>query len=170
MKNLIRFFYKYHFFLLFLLIQFFSFYLVVQHNNYQKTSFLNSSNSAFAVFYEAFNNVSSYFGLKKENKILIEENKKLHNLFTSNYETNKIKNWQVQDSIYKQKYHYNVVEVINNSVNKQRNYITINKGHTHGLKPEMAVVSPQGIVGVVKDAARVIEKLADRDGAVDVLV
>jgi rod shape-determining protein MreC len=40
-------------------------------------------------------------------------------------------------------------KVINNSVNKQYNYITLNKGRRHGIIPDMGIVSPEGVVGVV---------------------
>jgi rod shape-determining protein MreC len=39
--------------------------------------------------------------------------------------------------------------VINNSINKQFNFITLNKGSLHGIEPEMAVIAPDGVVGVV---------------------
>ncbi len=154
MKNLIKFIFKYHFFILFLIIQFFSFFFVVQFNTYQKASFINSSNSVFAVFFDGYSSVTSYFSLKKTNKILIAENKYLHNLNISNYKSNKIKSWQIKDSIYSQQYKYNAAEVINNSTNKQRNYITLNKGIKHGILPEMAVISPQGVIGIIKESSK----------------
>ena len=43
--------------------------------------------------------------------------------------------------------------VINNSVNKQANYITLDKGSLSGVQPDMGVVSPDGIVGVVKSVS-----------------
>jgi rod shape-determining protein MreC len=39
--------------------------------------------------------------------------------------------------------------VINNSVDKQNNYITLNKGRKHGIKPDQGVVNSDGIVGVI---------------------
>jgi rod shape-determining protein MreC len=37
---------------------------------------------------------------------------------------------------------------------RRNNYITLNKGSLHGIKPKMAVISPNGIVGVVKDVSQ----------------
>ena len=39
--------------------------------------------------------------------------------------------------------------IINNSVNKQQNYITLNKGRKHGIKEDQGILSTQGIVGVI---------------------
>jgi len=47
------------------------------------------------------------------------------------------------------KYTYIPAQVISNSVNKQYNFVTIDRGSNHGIKPEMAVISPRGVVGVV---------------------
>jgi len=44
-------------------------------------------------------------------------------------------------------------KVISNTVNKQFNYITINKGRIHGIQPDMGVVCGNGIVGVVVNAS-----------------
>jgi rod shape-determining protein MreC len=39
--------------------------------------------------------------------------------------------------------------VVNNSINKKDNYITINKGTRDGIKPEMGVIDRNGVVGIV---------------------
>jgi rod shape-determining protein MreC len=47
------------------------------------------------------------------------------------------------------RYRFIPAEVINNSVNRQNNYITINKGKKDGIRPEMGLVGPNGIVGII---------------------
>lgn len=46
-------------------------------------------------------------------------------------------------------YSYIAAKVISNTVNKQFNYITINKGLVDGIRTDMGVVGGNGIVGVV---------------------
>lgn len=46
-------------------------------------------------------------------------------------------------------YRFTPAKIINNSVNKQQNYITINKGSKHGIKRDQGILSSQGIVGVI---------------------
>ena len=38
---------------------------------------------------------------------------------------------------------------INNSINRRSNYLTLNRGRIHGIKPQMAVIGPAGVVGIV---------------------
>jgi rod shape-determining protein MreC len=59
----------------------------------------------------------------------------------------------IYDSIYIQKYQFIQGRVINNSTNKQNNYLTLNIGKRSGVHKEMAVISPVGVVGVVKDVS-----------------
>ncbi len=47
------------------------------------------------------------------------------------------------------RYRFIPAEVINNSVNRQNNYITLNKGRKDGIRPEMGIVGPNGIVGII---------------------
>jgi len=44
---------------------------------------------------------------------------------------------------------YIPARVITSSVNKQYNYLTINKGEKQGVSPDMAVISETGAVGIV---------------------
>ena len=40
-------------------------------------------------------------------------------------------------------------EIIQNSINRNNNYFTINRGRNHGVEPQMGVIAPQGIAGIV---------------------
>jgi rod shape-determining protein MreC len=46
-------------------------------------------------------------------------------------------------------YEYLPAGVVNNSVTHVNNYITINKGADDGIRPDMGVVSPRGVAGIV---------------------
>ncbi|MFH2142379.1 MAG: rod shape-determining protein MreC [Bacteroidota bacterium] len=151
MKSLFRFFYKYHLSLLFLVLETFCFILIVQYNLFQKASFINSSNLVFAKIYDSYNSVNSYFLLYEQNNSLIQENTKLHNLLKKNYKANIIKAKEIADSVYSFNYKYYPAIVINNSTNKLYNFITLDKGSRHGIKADMAVVSPDGVIGIVKN-------------------
>jgi rod shape-determining protein MreC len=62
--------------------------------------------------------------------------------------------WRVQnDTVYKQQYTFMTANVLNNSINRRNNYLTLNKGSRHGVKPEMGVICATGIVGFVKDVS-----------------
>ena len=54
---------------------------------------------------------------------------------------------RAQDSIGK--FNFVIATVINNSITRPYNYVTINKGSADGLKSEMGVMDQNGVVGVV---------------------
>lgn len=150
MRSLLNFIYKYHYFILFILLESLSFFLIISLNHYQNTSFINSSNRITGNLYETTHSISQYFGLKKVNQELAERLSTIENKAKKSYQNNQVSTLDIYDSIYVQKYQYIPVEVINNSVNKQNNFITLNKGEKYGLSIDMGVVSATGIVGVVK--------------------
>ena len=45
-------------------------------------------------------------------------------------------------------------KVINNTVSRNYNYITIDKGHRHGIQEGMGLISPQGVAGQVVDVSQ----------------
>jgi rod shape-determining protein MreC len=98
-----------------------------------------------------FDNLSSYLSLVQENKELDRENARLYNQLPSTY-YNPISS-EENDTSKQKKYVYMPARVINNSTNKQYNFIILDKGWKHGLEPEMAVVGSDGIVGMVKETS-----------------
>ena len=151
MRNLFIYILKYHFFLLFLILEIFCFYLIVQNNYFQKAKYINSSSVLTGYVYANYNGITDYFGLRKKNLELSVENAKLKTMHKSSFYALDKKVYSTNDTAYKQVYNYVSAKVINNSVNKLSNYITLNKGSKDGIKPDMAVICDQGIVGIVKD-------------------
>ena len=80
MRSLLRYLLKNYAFLLFLLLEVFSFILIFNYNSYQKVKYLNSSNRVTASIYNSFNSVVNYFSLASVNRKLAEENAKLKSL------------------------------------------------------------------------------------------
>jgi rod shape-determining protein MreC len=56
----------------------------------------------------------------------------------------------VNDTVYRLQYEYIQAKIVSNSTNKRNNYLMINKGESQGVKVGMAVISPDGVVGIVK--------------------
>ncbi len=150
MRGLLRFLLKNYAFLLFLLLEVISFILIYNFNSYQKAKYLNSSNKVTASIYNSFNAVGSYFSLASVNRKLAKENAMLKSLISdlpyvrvTPYSV--VLKAEVTDSVYR----FISAKVINNSVDKQDNYITLNKGRKHGVKPDQGIINSDGIVGVV---------------------
>ncbi len=150
MRNLIRFILKYYFFILFVLLEILAVSLVVQHNRYHKAYFMNMKHAIEGNLSEKFQNLKDYLSLREQNKRLVEENNRLYNRLANSGNLSLENKNTTGDSLYMGQYTYIPALVINNSTNKQYNYITLNKGRLQGIKEEMAVVSAEGVVGVVK--------------------
>ena len=145
---------KLHFLLLFILIEVFSIILLVNNNNFHKARFVNFTREFSGKLYQRSTNLKQYLSLIEENERLVEENNRLLNIIESTYKSDEIFFRSVNDSIFNQRYKYTSAQIINNSVNKKHNFITLNKGSLQGLRPEMAVVSNGSIVGVVKGVSK----------------
>ncbi|MBI9056251.1 MAG: rod shape-determining protein MreC [Labilibaculum sp.] len=153
MKNLLHFIVRFHFTILFVVIEIFCLLLLVSYNNYQKTEFLNSSNVVTGSIYDRVSSTTDYLALAETNEQLNRENTKLKNILAESFKVSVDSSHLYNDSLYQQQYIYRTAKIINNSVNKQLNYITLNKGKIHGIKPEMAVVTDNGVVGVINSVS-----------------
>ena len=154
MRSLFNFLLRIHFLLLFILIEVFSFSLLVKRNSFHKARFVNLSKQIAGKIYTKSNNLKQYFSLVEENQRLAEENNRLLNIIESTYKSDEIFFRSVNDTILNQRYQYTPARIINNSINKKQNFLTLNKGSQQGLKPEMAVVADGSIVGVVKGVSK----------------
>jgi rod shape-determining protein MreC len=153
MRNLILFIWKHSFVFSFLLLETICFYLVVQNNNFQKASFINSANGVVVGVLESEKNVQDYFYLRDDNEKLVKENAELRSRSIASFSMIVNDSYSVNDTTYNQKYTYTSCKVVNNSINRRNNYLTLNKGAKQGIKHDMAVITSTGVVGVVKDVS-----------------
>ncbi len=149
MRNLWLFISKYNAFFLLIIFFVISLVLLVNNNSYQRASVWNSSNQIIGQAYEKVDKFSSYLVLGKTNDSLAAENARLRAQLPLSLYSDSIKRETVRDTTLKQQYTYTVAKVINNSIHRQNNYITINRGSKHGIKKGMGVISASGIVGIV---------------------
>ncbi|MDP1727618.1 MAG: rod shape-determining protein MreC [Bacteroidota bacterium] len=149
MRNLIFFLYKYYTFILFFSLELFSFIILYQYNNYQRASFLNYTGSVASGFYQTINNTTNYFSLRNINDSLMAENARLRAQMINAYYQSGFAQTSINDTVYKQQYSYISANVVNNSVTKRNNYITIDKGSLAGIKSDMGVIGSNGVVGIV---------------------
>src|SRR3990167_7281000 len=128
MRNLLLFLTKYHYFFLFILLEFIAILLLIQNNNYQKAGFINSTNSVTGTVHETFSGITEYFRLKQVNQKLLMENAALRDhLHTSFYQYTTASD-TIHDTIHKQKYLFVPAKVVNSTTHKQNNYLTLNRG------------------------------------------
>jgi len=148
--SLFRFLFEYRLFFLFVLCEVFSFWMIITKNTRQKSAWLTSSNNFAASAMEMSDAVTGFFGLYQENEKLAGENARLNTLLTlSKQKIDKMEMDSTKTPSMLEQYNFIVAKVINNSVSKPNNYITLNKGSLEGIKPGMGIISPQGVVGRV---------------------
>ncbi len=153
MRNFFLIIRKYNVFIVFLLLQGISLYLLINNNSYQREAVVSTSNEVVGRIYVAYSEVSDYLKLGMTNRLLAEENARLRAGDSSSFYRMSILKTAVNDTVYKQQYEYITARVINNSVSKVNNYLTLDAGSLKGIKPDMPVISSNGVVGVVKDVS-----------------
>ncbi len=96
-----------------------------------------------------FSSINQYLSLKEKNKILLNENVRIKNQL-SRYNLKKDINFVKHNDYYL----FNSARVINNSVFKRNNFLTLNKGSKDGIKIGQGVVIKDGIIGIVKSVSK----------------
>lgn len=94
-----------------------------------------------------------YFWLKEHNEVLLRENQRLKEQLAI-YRTK----GEMADTLEgflstTPDFTYIPAKIISNSTNKLNNFIIINRGSRHGVKKDMGVISPEGVVGVISSVS-----------------
>jgi len=154
MQQILSFFIKNKFFLLFLSLEFIAIIFTIQSHSYHKSKFVNSSNFITGGIYNKINNFKEFILLKNENKRLAEENVQLKNLLDlQNKSNSKIDSTIIGKINFYQKFNYISAKVINNEYRKNNNYLTVNKGSSHGIVSDLGVINSKGIIGIIRSVS-----------------
>lgn len=161
MRNILLFIKKYFTFFLFLFLEGLSISFLVKYNDSYAAAYSNFFNEYIGKIERTYNDIQYFFDLKSTNKQLVEENVRLQNALSAsvyamdslNTDSTRI----LRDSLLRdtsgariyQQFSYLPAKVVNNSLNSENNYITLQRGSNDDIEVDMAVVSPQGVVGKV---------------------
>ena len=155
MRNLLNFLVKYNYWFLFILLEVASFVLLFRFNRYQQSVFFTSANAAAGKLYEATGSIAAYFHLKETNEDLLDHNIRLEQrvaqleraLLDARSDTTL---YHSLDSVPRDhSYSLYKARIIKNSLNRLDNYLTLDRGSADSIRPEMGVVSANGVVGIV---------------------
>ncbi len=149
MKNLFALLYKNHLFLLFLFLEILALFFAIQHNAFQRSSFINSSHAIAGSTFETVDNLSGYLDLREKNALLADSLAKVKSQTLSALRLRDTNFTKINDTLYKQQYIYVSARVIHLTTHKPNNFLTIDKGSNDGIKENMAVVGVNGIVGII---------------------
>lgn len=134
----------------------------------EKAAFLSSANDLVGNVYEYSSRFSRYWKLSSVNDSLARENARLRMKLPNSQFSNLVKSTTVRDTQLQQQYRYIEALVVNNSINRPNNFITINRGAMHGVQANSGVISGigEGIVGVVRKVSThyaVVTSVLNRD-------
>jgi rod shape-determining protein MreC len=154
MRNLINFFWRHSNFILFISLEFFSIFLVVNNNGYQKSVAYAWVSEKTGKLQTGYNDFWEYLNLKQTNKDLAAENARYRSMLPSAFLIADTLVHHKNDTLYRQQYEMLSAEVISNTTNSATNYMQLNKGSLEGIGKDMAVISPTGVVGIVVNVSR----------------
>ncbi|MDO5483044.1 MAG: rod shape-determining protein MreC [Bacteroidaceae bacterium] len=135
----------------FLALETFSLAFLFSNKGYQKSVYFTTANDVVGTTYNVISSITSYLHLQEENQILEQTNEELRQqLIEMQQQMDEL----LLDSTLRmpslpKKYNLVHAQVINGTLHKPNNLLTINKGEADGIRPEMGVVCSKGVVGIV---------------------
>lgn len=103
--------------------------------------------------YKLTSGITDYLSLGKVNRQLAEENARLLDLTGSSFLKTDTLEFIHNDTVFLRRFQYINAGVINNSVTRRNNFLTLNKGRKHGIEPDMGVITFNGVVGIVTNVS-----------------
>lgn len=154
MRNLLDFLKTYHHWFIFFFLEIISGVLLFQYNSYHGSVWLSSSNVVVGKIYEWESSLLSYLTYGKANEALTlrnyyleRQNDQLRRLYKEAIrDTSALER---QELTFLSQFNPIPAKVVDNSVSKPDNLITIDKGRADGVGTDMGVACGNGVVGVV---------------------
>ncbi|MGM9705566.1 MAG: rod shape-determining protein MreC [Prevotella sp.] len=155
MRNLLDFLSRHNHWFVFILLEVLSLVLLFRHNSYQGSVWFSSANVVAGKVYELNSAIDQYFSLIDVNGRLTQRNIYLERQVSELSE--RLSSYASQDTTMLEKLQMQAVaglrmipaKVVANSVDKNDNFMTIDKGSADGVRKDMGIVSGSGVVGIV---------------------
>ena len=128
--------------------------LLFRYNSYQNSAWLSSANVVAGKVNEIESGVTAFFSMTRANEELTLRNfylerqvSQLRRLYTEATQDTTV--MERQERQFLSQYRIIPAKVVSNTLNKQENLMTIDKGRADGVEVDMGVASGSGVVGVV---------------------
>lgn len=139
---------------LFVILQSLCLFWVIKYNQNQQKIYLHSYQLISNNILSRYNSLTAYFNLReKYDSIAIENARLLKNQIKTNSSFVKTEDSLVFHNFEDPSYKLIPARVINNSLDKRNNMLTLNKGGKQNIAPGMGVITAKGIVGIVTDTS-----------------
>lgn len=154
MRNLLAFLAKYNHWFVFILLEVICFVLLFRFNNFQGSVYFSSANAVAGKVYEYNSSVTTFFNMSQSNKKLSERNLILEQQVRAltQYIATHHGDFLAMEQCQKQAlagFKLIPAKVIQSTINREDNLITIDKGKADGIHEDMGVACGTGVVGVV---------------------
>ncbi len=151
MNQLFQFLIRQRILLLFVLLELINVWSIFKYDDFQHVIYLNTTNRWAASLLATSRDIKTYHHLGEVNQELALENTRLRQEI---FKLNAIKQPESKvpyfvSSAMLNRYAPLASKVIDQSTQMSQNYLTIDKGLVDGIKPGMAVISSNGVVGKV---------------------
>lgn len=149
MRNLLLFIWKNQFTFLFFLLEMIGFALLTTNNNYQRSKLHTTTVAVSGAVYRMQDSYLKYIGLLDENERLQQENALLREkLF--------MQGLSIDDRHLPFSHNYHVVaaRAINSTYSEGNNFMIIDKGSADGIKNQMGLIGPSGVVGIITHVSK----------------
>jgi rod shape-determining protein MreC len=134
---------------------YFAVFLIVNNNQFQRSKYLAVAREVTGRFYSVTNGFQSYLYLYSANADLSKKIAELETEVCAYKNRIELMSDSSQtatlaiDSANVLIYEFTPAQIVNNSVSKLENYMTLDKGSDDGIKPDMGVITSNGVVGVI---------------------
>jgi len=179
LRNIIAFIRQFFNFFLFLVLLGASLIILINYNQTYQAVFSNIASETTGKVGSQYNKVEYYFKLKKTNEALAAENAQLRDLLKQSFDSPDTSNVIKIDSLLKdtlgrvRRFSFLPAKVVNNDVSDQNNYITLYRGSKQGVRTDMGVIGPEGVVGrviSVSDNYSLVMSLLNRNSKVSAMM
>lgn len=126
---------------------------MIRESSYQRSKLIGLNREITGYAYSKVVGAREYFSLKQVNKDLAEENLRLRNRidrYANRMDTASVIT-EIRDPF---RYYFIPSKIVHNSVYKQYNYLTLDRGKKDGVFKDMGVISEQGMVGIVLESSQ----------------
>ena len=154
MRNLLAFLAKYNHWFVFILLEVICFVLLFRFNNFQGSVYFSSANAVAGKVYEYNSSVTTFFNMSQSNKKLSERNLILEQQvraltqYIATHHGDSLAMEQCQEQALAG-FKLIPAKVIQSTINREDNLMTIDKGKADGIHEDMGVACGTGVVGVV---------------------
>ncbi len=131
-------------FLLFILLEAACLFMVSNNGIVQRYRLIGKLREVQGFFWEKYAAINEYSSLKKTNEGLAAQNALLM------HQLQQLKENTTTTGITDAPYSFITAKVIRNTVGTAHNYIIIDKGYDDGVREDMGVITPSGVIGITR--------------------